>query len=491
MLAMAKYDLFSLRFLACWHALIACVQAKNATCSAQTSGSLMLQARQSTMKSQSQRAAADGFMTMWSDSTTTIVGGSCEYANAANGGLGSPAASSPYIASEGYCAVDSTLYSSGGACGSCWRVSYDGSPATDPGVPGSLVVQVVDSGSAKAFDCHLTAFQRITGASTGVFPITYEPVDCDVGSAGPVATVLDGDNAWYTKVIFSNLVSAVMKADLFLGESAFTMSRVSGATWSASTAGKRDAASFSVTLDTGDIIAFRCFDSWPVPTGSSCTGPPSISTSETTQSSTTTTSTTTEEPSTTTRTQASTTTTTTTSLPASKVWNPVDGGEGRACRGSWPGDNSPSYYTVTMAQTLEACQRACELRAECVGVEFSGSRCEIWTRSQGIQSSKALPNFWCLAYSLPTTGRFVPVDGGSDRACRGATPADNSAEYYRVVGSLRSLEQCQSRCRQTEGCQGVEYSRGRCEVWTRPQGIQASIVLSGFSCWRLVRELES
>ncbi|CAE7223056.1 EXPA12 [Symbiodinium sp. CCMP2456] len=319
------------------------------------------------MKSQSQRAAADGFMTMWSDSTTTIVGGSCEYANAANGGLGSPAASSPYIASEGYCAVDSTLYSSGGACGSCWRVSYDGSPATDPGVPGSMVVQVVDSGSAKTFDCHLTAFQRITGASTGVFPITYEPVDCDVGSGGPVATVLDGDNAWYTKVIFSNMVSAVVKADLFLGENAFTMSRVSGATWSASTAGKRDAASFSVTLDTGDIIAFRCFDSWPVPTGSSCTG----------------------------------------------------------------------------------------------------------VRRRGV--------FWKPLRDLDPLGRFVPVDGGSDRACRGATPADNSAAYYRVVGSIRSLEQCQSQCRQTEGCQGVEYSRGRCEVWTRPEGIQASIALSGGS----------
>jgi len=441
------------------------------------------------MKSQSQRAAADGFMTMWSDSTTTIVGGSCEYANAANGGLGSPAASSPYIASEGYCAVDSMLCSSGAACGSCWRVSYDGSPATDPGVPGSMVVQVVDSGSARTFDCHLTAFQRITGASTGVFPITYEPVDCDVGSAGPVATVLDGDNAWYTKVIFSNLVSGVLKADLFLGESAFTMSRVSGGTWSASTAGKRDAASFAVTLDTGDIIAFRCFDSWPVPTGSSCTGP-SASTAQTTQSTTTTT---TENPSTTTGTEDSTTTTTLTetSLPASKVWSPVDGGEGRACRGGFPGDNSPSYYTVTMAQTLEACQRACELREECVGVEFSGSRCEIWTRSQGIQSSRALSNFWCLAYSLPRLGRFEPVDGGRDRACRGATPADNSALYYRVVGSIRSLEQCQSQCWQMEGCQGVEYSRGRCEVWTRPQGIQASIVLSGFSCWRLVRELES
>ena len=57
--------------------------------------------------------------------------------------------------------------------------------------------QAEDSGSAKTFDCHLTAFKTITGASTGVFPITYEPMDCDAGSGGPVATVLDGNNAWY------------------------------------------------------------------------------------------------------------------------------------------------------------------------------------------------------------------------------------------------------------------------------------------------------
>ena len=34
-------------------------------------------------------------------------------------------ATSPYIASQGYCAVDGTLYASGAACGSCWKVSYD------------------------------------------------------------------------------------------------------------------------------------------------------------------------------------------------------------------------------------------------------------------------------------------------------------------------------------------------------------------------------
>jgi len=66
--------------------------------------------------------------------------------------------------------------------------------AADPGRPGSLVVQIVDSGSAKTFDCHVDAFEEIIGARTGVFPITYEPVDCGTtpGHAA-VATVLDGN----------------------------------------------------------------------------------------------------------------------------------------------------------------------------------------------------------------------------------------------------------------------------------------------------------
>ena len=37
-------------------------------------------------------------------------------------------------------------------------------------------------------------------------------------------------------------------------------------------------------------------------------------------------------------------------------------------------------------------------------------------------------------------------------------------------------------------CVGVEYSAGRCEVWTRSSGIQASISLTGFVCLGYVAE---
>ena len=44
---------------------------------------------------------------------------------------------------------------------------------------------------------------------------------------------------------------------------------------------------------------------------------------------------------------------------------------------------------------------------------------------------------------------------------------------------------CQSRSSYRPG-RGIEYSLGRCEIWTRPEGIQASISLSGFMCYRTV-----
>jgi len=135
-----------------------------------------------------------------------------------------------------------------------------------------MIVQIVDSGSAKTFDCQVDAFEAITGARTGIFPITYEPVDCEiVDGQGPVATVLDGDNAWYTKVIFSNLPKAVASAELKINGASFGMSRAGGATWKASPGGAKGSASFALVLDDGSSVNLgSCFDTWPVPTGSQC-----------------------------------------------------------------------------------------------------------------------------------------------------------------------------------------------------------------------------
>lgn len=218
--------------------------------------------------------------------------------------------------------------------------------------------------------------------------------------------------------------------------------------------------------------------------GSSVTSLPSTTASMPTETTTTT------ELTATMPTETTTTTELTTTGISTGVWEPVDGGEGRACRGSSRSDNRPQYYQLVRGITsLEDCQMHCAATAGCRGVEFSGQRCEVWLRAEGIEATIALPGFTCMRYdgplvttTTPMPGTWSPVDGGDGRACRGASSSDNSANYYNVVPGLVNLDACKARCQITDGCQGVEFKIGRCEIWTRPQGIQASIPLAGFTC---------
>mmetsp|Transcript_96662 Transcript_96662/g.207421 ORF Transcript_96662/g.207421 Transcript_96662/m.207421 type:complete len:468 (-) Transcript_96662:61-1464(-) len=191
-----------------------------------------------------------------------------------------------------------------------------------------------------------------------------------------------------------------------------------------------------------------------------------------------------------------TTTAPTTSIDGGSSWTFVDGGVGRVCRGSSSIDDSSAYYTLHEGLTvLSDCKAKCEETPGCRGVEHNPkSRCEVWTRSEGIQASRAVPGYTCLRYgtSLPTTGpvqSFVPIDGGQDRACRGANMGDNSASYYTVHGDVDDLDDCEAKCIATAECQGIEYNEdlGRCEVWIRSEGILASAPVSGFSCFRYGR----
>eukprot|EP00931_Biecheleriopsis_adriatica_P101107 TRINITY_DN76319_c0_g1_i1.p1 TRINITY_DN76319_c0_g1~~TRINITY_DN76319_c0_g1_i1.p1 ORF type:complete len:1365 (+),score=211.34 TRINITY_DN76319_c0_g1_i1:65-4096(+) len=185
---------------------------------------------------------------------------------------------------------------------------------------------------------------------------------------------------------------------------------------------------------------------------------------------------------------------TTTSLPM-ETFEPVDGGDNRACRGGTSTDNSASHYTAYFGvSTLFDCKVKCASTAECKGIEYnSGGRCEVWTRADGIQASSEVTGFMCLRYGLlPTTtmreidGLFLPVDGGDDRVCRGATSNDNSASYFTPHFGVATLDDCKAKCASTSTCKGIEFrvSRGRCEVWTRPEGIQASRVVSGYLCFQ-------
>ena len=164
------------------------------------------------------------------------------------------------------------------------------------------------------------------------------------------------------------------------------------------------------------------------------------------------------------------------------AFSPADGGVNRACRGGSKSDNSPNHYEVHAASSLDECKAICITYANCKGVEYSPGRCEVWTRLGGIQATIELVGFSCYIYEgMAVQGEFSAVDGGVGRACRGGSTTDNAPSNY-AVHSAASLDECKAICMSVEGCKGIEYSTGRCEVWTREGGIQATVELAGFSC---------
>merc|ERR1712176_828818 len=109
--------------------------------------------------------------------------------------------------------------------------------------------------------------------------------------------------------------------------------------------------------------------------------------------------------------------------------------------------------------SLEACKALCLGILACKGVEYqsSGQRCKVWTSESGIGVSIPLPGYTCLRAEVAgeLLSEFSPVDGGTDRACRGASSSDNSASYYTVVDGPTSIQQCKADCAATQQCQGI------------------------------------
>ncbi|CAE6922516.1 unnamed protein product [Symbiodinium natans] len=160
---------------------------------------------------------------------------------------------------------------------------------------------------------------------------------------------------------------------------------------------------------------------------------------------------------------------------------PVDGGVGRACRGASTGDNKQEYFQVLSASDIGACKALCEGAAGCVGIEYHTSgRCEVWTKKEGIQASIELTGYTCLRYG---TDGFLPVDGGSDRVCRGGDIHDNNPAHYNISSGTEA--QCKALCLDNPACVGIEHAGTRCEVWFRPEGIQASQPGPGSKCLKL------
>jgi len=225
-------------------------------------------------------------MTMWSTDADVITGSMCEYANSNLGGRSAPSAVAPSIQSLHYCATNVAIL--GQACGNCYEVEYDGSQATDAGRAGKAIVQIVDGGATHAFDCQESVFEIITGATTGVFPITYKQVDCDVATGGPRAVVVDGsyaNNGNNVKIVFANLAQRVVGAKMSITTVAdgsiqdYTFTRSgNSAVWRGNGFGdygtnKPEGGATTFTLTMGDgstVVLTNCFSSWPQAGGEWC-----------------------------------------------------------------------------------------------------------------------------------------------------------------------------------------------------------------------------
>ena len=172
----------------------------------------------------------------------------------------------------------------------------------------------------------------------------------------------------------------------------------------------------------------------------------------------------------------------------------VDGGVDRACRGSHEDDLSSYYYkgyALTEVPTLERCKLRCAATEQCQGLDFSAEGCKVWTRTQGIQATKASPGSHCLRYGaadpLLSASAFEAMDGGMNRACRGQDELDNLDSHYTVITSWpenSSMDACQRLCMNTAVCKGIEFRLGACELWTLAGGIQASVHSAGRACFR-------
>jgi carboxylesterase type B len=190
------------------------------------------------------------------------------------------------------------------------------------------------------------------------------------------------------------------------------------------------------------------------------------------------------------------TTTTTMTTASDKVFSPVDGGDGRSCRGATIWDNDSTNYAVHGGvQSLDECQALCTNDPACKGIEYSAGRCEVWTKQIGSSIVFTLLPVTCLRYeeiSMSTTSTtttlnlpFMPVDGGDGHACRGEGPWDNAPANYILYSGIRSLSACKALCIKIFDCRGIEFSVGRCEVWTKRIDSSVRITAFSVSCFRL------
>eukprot|EP00913_Durusdinium_trenchii_P018642 g17517.t3 len=88
--------------------------------------------------------------------------------------------------------------------------------------------------------------------------------------------------------------------------------------------------------------------------------------------------------------------------PTLAIFEDVDGGADRVCRGKHSGDNSASYYTASLAESKEESPDTILLPCRCTGFEYHQfGRCELWSAPVG--SSREASGYYCRALATVIT----------------------------------------------------------------------------------------
>jgi len=228
-------------------------------------------------------AAQAGWATMWATTNQDLIGASCEFANAPVNSLSDPVLAS-YLRTSYHCAIGEE-YGIGEHCGKCYRLTStnnNGRHGT-PGQVGSAVIMVSNSGAGGSnhFDCILESFQEITGATSGVFDITYEQTECTDVSGLPTIINWADQNAWYCKMMFENIGGWGSLHTVYAcldGGNCKYLQRFSGQTWTGCPVGTGSTMTFTLTQQspagkTSEILCTCSVGSWPWPTGTRCECP--------------------------------------------------------------------------------------------------------------------------------------------------------------------------------------------------------------------------
>ncbi|CAE7212169.1 unnamed protein product [Symbiodinium natans] len=172
---------------------------------------------------------------------------------------------------------------------------------------------------------------------------------------------------------------------------------------------------------------------------------------------------------------------------------------GESCPASYSKECCRSSLTCpsgfVLSEPLDRCHRDADSTAALWLSVTDGVACQTCVRSEPSPTASATSSTTDAqtteaTTSTPSTTQAAAMKewemvGTSDSACRGNSTNDSSPSHYSVVPQrITSIEDCKALCVQDASCKGIEYSFGRCEIWTRPEGIFATKQIDGFSCMR-------